>query len=268
MANIIKKKEEVMVYEDDAGTGFEGTSSSELSVPFLNILQPNSPQVQDSDPPGAKAGMLFNTVSREIMDGEEGGVVFLPCHKQGPLWVEWVPRGRGGGFVGVHKPDEQAVKDAKPAVHPDTGLPTRKLRMGQNELVETFYMYGLILSPDGTEASGFAVISFTSTKIKPYRDWVTSMYTLKGRPPIFANRGRIKTVRQKNDEGMYFTFRIEPLRETWASSLIDPKKEAHLLVKAREFREMVGSGLASAAFETEDSEGSADGAMDDSDLPF
>lgn len=255
-------------YGDDAGSGFEGTSGSDLSVPFLGILQSNSPQVEDQDPTGAASGMLFNTVTRELIDGETG-VCFLPCFKEGPVWVEWIPRINGGGFVGMHDPESDAVKNGEQIMHPETGKPTRKLRHGENELVETFYIYGLILDETGAETMGFAVISFTSTKIKPYRDWITAMYTLKGKPPIFANRAFVRTTKQKNDAGTFYNFRIDPLADTWRDSLINPAEQGHLLTEAKEFAEMVKSGMARAAFETENSaDGAGNPSADGEDPPF
>ncbi len=253
-------------YGDDAGAGFEGTTSADLSVPFLGILQSNSPQVEDDDPKGAKSGMLFNTVTREMIDGEEGHV-FLPCHKE-MAFVEWVPREKGGGFVGLHDPNGDVVKEA---VANNDGERFGKLFVGENELSETHYAYGLLLDEEGLESIGFGVISFTSTKIKPFKDWVTAMYTLKGKPPLFANRGRIRTVKQKNGLGTFYNFRIDPFATTWRESLINPKEQSDLLQEARDFRDMVTSGMARASFETERAaSGGSAGAADDSETepPF
>lgn len=255
-------------YGEAAGKGFEDTTAADLSVPFLSILQANSPQVADENPKGAKQGQLFNTVTKELIEGD-AGIVFMPCHKEGPVWVEWVPRTAGGGFVGLHAPESpevEAAKQAEPILN-DQGKPTRKLRHGDNELIETYYVYGLVLDAEGTNVLGFAVISFTSTKIKPYRDWITSMYMIKGKPPIFANRARISTNREKNEYGTFFNFQIEPLRETWTSSLVNPVEERELLQEGMDFAEMVVSGMARAAYESQDAAG---GGGDDSDgkVPF
>lgn len=254
-------------YGQDAGTGFEGTKGSDLSIPFLAILQSNSPQVEEGTVEGAKPGMLFNTVTGELIDGAEG-FVFLPVHKE-HAYVEWVPRTKGGGFVALHDPDDQLIRDAKAASDQTFG---RIPLDNGNELTETHYVYGLILDADGGSTVSFGVISFTSTKIKPYRDWFTSMYTLKGRPPLFANRARIKTTKQKNEKGTYFNFHIEPLRKanerlSWIASLIDPKTEAHLLDEAKDFRDMVMNGVARAAFETQAAT-TGDGSEGDGDAPF
>ena len=251
-------------YGEDAGAGFEGTTTADLSIPFIGILQSNSPQVEEKDPEGAESGMLFNTVTRELFKGDEG-IVFLPCHKE-MAYVEWIPRDKGGGFVGLHDADSQEVRDA---IQDNGGKRVGRLAIGENELIETHYVYGLVLNDSGDLPIGFAVISFTSTKIKPFRDWTTAMYTLRGKPPMFANRARIKTVKQANDRGKFYNFRIEPLKDSWVESLINPASERELLEEAKGFRDSVTNGLARAAFETERAAGDGGGGADTGDdAPF
>ena len=269
-------------YGDDAGAGFEGTKSSDLSVPFLAILQSNSPQVVDKDPEGCESGQLFNTVTRQTWSGEGAnaeGVAFIPVHKE-QVYVEWVPRIKGGGMVQMHDPNGEVVAAA---IEANDGKAYGKLQCpdsrpdasagDMNDLVETFYVYGLFLDVDGVSTTGFGVLSFTSTKIKPYRDWITAMYTLKGKPPIFANRAIIRTVKQKNDSGTFFNFRIDPFKKTWTESLINPAENADLLNEARDFCDMVVSGMAKADFASQNAaSGSGDGpegaSGDAEDAPF
>ena len=240
-------------YGDHAGVGFEGTTGKDLSVPFLSVLQANSQQVEKEDPEGSKSGMLYNTVTKELFDGKEG-LPFLPCHKE-EAFVEWKPD--RGGLVGMHDPSGEVVKAA---IEANDGEVFGKLMHGENDLDQTYYVYGLFLDPAGLESVGFGVMSFSSTKIRPYRDWITSMYTLKGKPPMFANRAIIRTVRQENTSGVFWNFRIDPLKETWRKSLIDPVAEQSLLEEGNDFREMVVSGMARAAWETQDTSGNdADG---------
>jgi len=242
-------------YGADAGAGFEGTSGADLSIPFISILQSNSPQVEE-DGDRYKPGQMVNTVTGDIIEGDVSkqapGQAFLPVHKE-TAYVEWVPRDKGGGFVGLHDPNGDVVKAAIAA---NGGSRIGKLMLDNgNELIETHYIYGLLLDEAGETTTGFAVVSFTSTKIKPYRDFTTAMYTLKGRPPMFANRAVLKTVKQKNEKGSFFNFKIEPLKGSWAESLINPGTEAALLEEAKGFRDMVTSGMARAAFETQNNTG-------------
>ena len=65
---------EEMLYED-SGAGAEGITSQDLMVPRISILQSPSPQVNKRDGKyvqGAEVGFIYNTVSNEVVDGEEG----------------------------------------------------------------------------------------------------------------------------------------------------------------------------------------------------
>ncbi len=243
-------------YGDAGGAGFEDTKGTDLSIPFLNVLQSNSPEVQQSKDGSVRIGMIKNTVTGEVVNGDDG-FVFCPVHKE-EAFVEWIPRLAGGGFVGLHDPASSEVQDAIEANGgriPKKGADGKKipLKIGDNELVETYYMYGLILNDEGTVANGFAVIAFTSTKIKPYRDFLTSMYMLKGKPPMYANRARFKTNVQTNDAGTFANFEISALNDTWGSSLIPPGDE--LLEDSSRFRDMVLNGLARADFSNQQDDG-------------
>jgi len=230
-------------YGQDAGAGFEQVKATDLAVPFINVVQALSKIVEEG---GATAGQLFNTVTGEFIEGDVG-VAFVPCHKE-EAFVEWVPREKGGGFVGLHAPDSEVVKKA---IETNGGKRFGDLKVGENDLIETHYVYGLVLDEEGNP-DGFAVVAFTSTKIKVFRNWLTAMYTLKGKPPMFANRARIKTVKQKSKQHTFYNLKIEPLKGSWGDSLINPQTEAALLTAARDFQQMVVSGLARAAFETQD----------------
>ena len=241
-------------YGDDAHAGFEGTTGADLSIPFFNVLQSNSKQVEEGVPEGAKAGQLFNTVTGELIDGTVG-FPFLPVHKD-RAYVEWIPRTKGGGFVGLYDVNSEEVADA---IKRNGGKKFGKLTIGENELIDTKYVYGLVLDTDLVTSVGFGVLAFTSTKMKIHDKWLTSMYTLKGRPPMFANRAIIRTQKEKNEKGSFFNLLITPARETWITSLINPATEGDLLREAKEFREMVLSGMARAAFETQGATGDQGG---------
>ncbi|HSH65320.1 MAG TPA: hypothetical protein VLB84_05840, partial [Bacteroidia bacterium] len=55
--------------ESDFGAGFEDASQNSFSIPILRILQDQSPQVKRHNEKyieGAKPGMIFNTVTKEV----------------------------------------------------------------------------------------------------------------------------------------------------------------------------------------------------------
>lgn len=213
---------------DEVGSGFEDIQQSELSIPFLAVLQPTSPQVNDESLPDVRAGMLFNTVTREA----KKEIIFVPVHKT-LSYMEWTPRDKQGGLIGSHEPQSDIVVKAKLA----SGKTFGKLTTPDgNELVETHYLYGLILDAEGTSVDGFAVMPFKSTHIKAMKNLMTSILTLKGKPPMFVNRLRIKTSQQKNEKGTFYVPSIEPFRKTFLESLINVETEGHLLREAVDFR--------------------------------
>lgn len=240
-------------YGEYAHAGFEGTTINDLSIPFINVLQPMSPEVADQQIEGARVGDLLNSVTKEIL---KQPLIVIPVYKEAAV-VEWVPRTKGGGLVDRHELDSQVFKEAI-AKNGGSRIPPKdadgkrisfKSPAG-NDLVETYYVYCLIMDETGTESEGYCVLSFSSTKIKVHKDWMTSMYTIKGRPPIFANRCKISTIKENRDSGMSFNYKITPMNDSWRTSLIDPNENMALLKEAKDFGDMIEQGLARADFES------------------
>lgn len=242
-------------YGADAHAGFEGTTIADLSIPFIKIMQSNSPEVEDELIPGIKSGDLINSVSKEIL---KQPLVVQPVFKEAAI-VEWVPRNKGGGLAGRHEPDSEmflnAIEKNGGSRIPPKDADGKRIPFKSpdgNDLVETYYIYCLMMDATGEEIEGFCVLSFASTNIKVYKDWLTSMYTLKGAPPIYANRCKVSTAKQKNESGTFYTFSIGPLNETYRTSLINPgtPEGQSLLTEGRDFAKMIDNGLARADFDS------------------
>lgn len=242
-------------YGESKHEGFEDTKITDLSIPFISVMQSNSQLVEDEDHP-AKSGDLVNSVTGEVVPQP---IILQPIHKD-HLWAEWTPRSKGGGRGDSHEDGSDIVKkilDANggsriPPENADGQRMPFKTPDGM-DLIETHYVYCLILDETGSESIGYCVLPFSSTKIKVQKDWWTSMYTIKGSPPLIANRVRVSTTKQTAKGKTFYNLSIRPFAETWIKSLINPGDEAgmSLLTGAREFREMIEGGLAKAATETE-----------------
>lgn len=241
-------------YADYAGAGFENQTSDDYSIPFLQILQALSPQLQEND--SLRQGMILNTVTGEVWDGKKG-IAFVPATTQ-HVYVEWKPRDAGGGFVGIHEVNSDLVNHAK-AASAEYG---KYSTPDGNELIETFYVYGIALDDDGNASE--AVLAFSSTKIKKYKGWMTKAKTIQiplpdGRripAPLFAHRYRLKTVSDKNNKGQFFN---------WDAIAFDGEnaQQARLLPddplfqSAVNIKSMIEQGKARAAYESQ-APGSAD----------
>ena len=118
MANEVTKRSATNValsdFEEFGSLGFEETRTEDMAVPFLRILAQLSPQVNKREGAyveGAEAGMIFNTVSNKVYDGEKG-VQVIPCYYN-RRFVEWAPREKGGGYFGSYHPDDPMIVTGK-----------------------------------------------------------------------------------------------------------------------------------------------------------
>lgn len=252
---------------DDAA-GFEGMTQEDFNIPFLVILQKGSKQVDEdsgSRIEGAKAGMFYNTVTGELYDGK-AGIRFIPCHRD-HQFVEWIPRDDGGGFVGTFKPEDPRVV----ALRADQGK-FGKLTIvndgDEHDLVETFYVFGILLKEDGSQE--YVVLSFSSTQIKAYKNWMTTarnQTVMEGNRritvPLFGHVYRITTIPQENKKGSWQGFRIVFDGKSASEARLDQASEEYQAGKS--FRDLAVSGVVKAAMDTVDqadpSQGDGDGEM-------
>mgnify|MGYP003673549726 FL=1 len=259
MANQVAKKEDapLAISDDDlfafAGQGVEDLKTDDLAIPFINILQSNSPQISKREGKyitGAEAGMLFNTVTNELFDGLDG-VDVIPCAYQRTL-VEWVPRDMEGGFVASHNPESGILSGSVKNERGQDILPNG------NYLANTAAHYVILLSKIYGPTQ--AVISMTSTQLKKSRRWNTQMVsqtmTLPDgsiKPmPSFAKAYKLKTMAESNKHGNWFGYDIGEHRS--ASS-----QEFHL---GASFYNAVMSGTIKAASPEQEQGTSSD------DVPF
>ncbi len=247
-------------YEDlDFGAEDE-VEAHELSIPFFAILQSNSPEVEEQTIEGAKAGMIFNTVTKELYPN---GVFVLPVKKD-YKFVQWIPRTRGGGFAGAHDPKSELVATAIKANDGSVfGQLTTPGENGDDDLVETKFMNIIHYDPETALPLGFGIVSFSKTKIKPYNDWVTSMRLIT---PKVKNRvvigARIGTIKQTNPKGTFYNYLIRPGGPNWKDSLLERPRMDAILLEAKGFQDMLKSGMATPDFASTKADG------DDGEAPF
>jgi hypothetical protein len=213
-------------YGEYAGAGFENQTNEDVSIPFLGVLQPQSPEMIGSAQeriPGGSLGRLFNTVTKELYPEE--GIVFQPVDTK-HVFVEWKPKAQGGGIVATHQIDSPVVENAKAASEK-----FGKYKVGQNDLVETFYVLGLLHRSVGVDEAIVTppepiMLAFTSTKIKVYKGIMTRLRSMKGAIPLFAHRVRIKGVTEQNTAGTFGNFHIEPLVGNDVQKSLIPARKA------------------------------------------
>jgi hypothetical protein len=204
---------EVEVYDfgNDAGAGLQNVTADEMRLPWLTLLQSNSPQVSKPEDqggvPGARAGMIYNALTGDLYDGKVGLVIVPVVRDQ--KYIEYVPRDEGGGLVAIYEPDEPLVLRLR-AEHGKFGkLPTED----GNEVVQTFSL-GVIAVPEGRAPFG-AMVGFKSKGIQAYQGLVQRALDCRYQtangpvcPPLWAHRWRLRAVWEENKKGQYYKWNL------------------------------------------------------------
>jgi len=181
--------------------------SRDIAIPYINILQSGSPQINPSKAEhveGAKVGQFYNTVTQEVSDT----IQVVPALYQ-LRYVEWKPREQGGGFVEAHNADSGILSQTK-----RDGMTKKDVLPSGNYIATTAYHYVMVLDKDGSYSQ--AVISMTSTQLKKSRRWNSLMLTQKIKgpsgmftPPTYSMVYKLSTVSESNDRGSWFGYQIE-----------------------------------------------------------
>lgn len=217
---------------DGAPTGYEGADAKDLTTPFMAILQTNSKALVEGHAKfakGAKAGMFMNTGTGELYAGSTGfGLVPLRIDH---CVVEWEGEAGNGRFAARHEIDSPVYKSAleRFEANPDPKKTLSKdvKHTDGHALVETYYLWALVLGEDGMTPVGGAILPFKSTNISIYRKQVyTRLQSFKGtggkQPPLYVHRLRCTLASEPRPKGISFNYRFEPLKGSIVDSLIDP----------------------------------------------
>lgn len=182
----------------DADDGMEDAGADAYAIPFVALLQSGSPQVKrgsGAQLEGAAEGMIFNTVSEELFDGDEGIDVVPVYYRQ--AFVEWVPRDSGGGFVQEFAPGEE------PPYKRDEDTGRDKLGNG-NDIVDTRYHYCLLLKKDGSFEP--VVITMTSTQVKKSRRWMFNIRSTQVGGKRVKMHGQVWNLRSVTEQKDQYTW--------------------------------------------------------------
>ena len=232
--NVVKKEDNLPtanLFEADAQNGLENMEQQDLALPFLRILGQLSPQVNKRDAKyveGAEPGMIYNTVTGELYDGEKG-INVIPAHYKRE-YVEWQDRGEGAGApVGVHAATSAIIQEAN---RDSTGKD--RLKNG-NYLENTASYFVIVCKEDSAET---ALITMKSTQLKVSRTWNSMMSGLKlqGKnglfnPPSFSQVYKLTVTRESSKDYTWGGWVIEFVE------VLNPSKNLKTLQSTQAFYE-------------------------------
>lgn len=235
-----------------AGGGMEETTADSYAIPFLAILQKGSPQVDEasgSQIKGAKAGMLFDTVSKAMFPGDKGIELVQAHYKR--VWLRWGARDAGGGFKGEIAPEALAkmrndgqikevkgrsyIADKNGDIDPDDS----------DRVVDTRVHY--MLQVDRKKKTfRRCVLSLSSTQVRKSKDLMSMFADLRLEengseycPATYQSIIKLTTVPEKNDQGTWYGANFEIIDQ-----FDDP--EDPIFLAAEQFKEAVKTGIVGA----------------------
>ena len=251
MANAVKKKEatnitqfDPSIFEKDANQGLGNLGMDDLAIPFLRILSDTSPQIKKRDPlyiEGAESGMIYNTLTKDIFDGEVG-VKVIPCAYQ-RQYIEWADRGEGSGApVNIYPAESDILSKT-------TRDDQKKDRLANGNYIEdTANHYCLVIDNEGTTSQ--VLIAMKSTQRKKSKRWNSLMLGLKMKgvnglftPPSYSHVYLLKTIAESNNLGEWFG---------WDITRVGPVENVDTYTHAKAFAESVAKGEVKVKHEDED----------------
>lgn len=242
----VTKKEEAALpipmeeLEALSGQGFEEADKDSYAIPFLRILQPTSPQVDEEGPAyvdGAKPGLFFNTVTGEIYGKE---IQVIPIHYARDF-VEWKPNREG--YVKSHGNDPRILDRVVQIDDKNNSI------LDNGNIIQDTRNHFVLLADN--LGLGPIIMSMNSTGIRHSKKWMSLMNALripgsdKG-APMFAGVWGINTVRNSNDDGTWHQIGDRNMTAVEFKNWVDKNQ----LEAAQEFRALVTSGEAHADYDS------------------
>ena len=262
-----KKNTEVSsdVMDDIFASAGEGASfeASELQIPFIRLAQQMSPELNKKDAKyiaGLSAGDMFNTLTQQSYDGEEG-VSVVPCYIT-TKYLEFVDRDSGGGYVGEIDPSDPILKRTE-----KDG--TKDMLPNGNQVVTSDQYYCLVLDDEGSFEP--AVIDMKVTQLKVSRRWKTQIAMNKAKNPktgqlqvlpVFSTIWKLTTVDETNRRNETYA--------NYAVQKVGMIEDRDIFAEAKSFRESIMAGEVKAAKDPDHAAGGGKSGDEngDNEIPF
>ena len=244
-----KKKAEVIAFNPDmfsadAGAGLTDLGTEDLAMPFLRILQKTSPELDEID---ARAGDIYNTVTKEVLNGSDGCRVINCAYRL--EHIEWEPLGQGSKApfniypVGAMLPETFRNDDEKDF--------NDYVVDGDGRYLERTAQH-YVLTIDGEGMTQQALVSMKTTQFKKSKQWNSALKSAKMKdsngtlfvPPRFAQIFRLKTHKEENKKGSWFGWEIS--KEGYI-------EDANLYAEAKMFAESINAGQVNVQHQREES---------------
>jgi len=221
---------DLSIIAQDAGQGISEVNMETTQIPFLKILSSMSPQTKKAKGEyieGAEEGMIFNTVTEELHDGNEG-ITVVPCYFE-PVALEWTDRGTGSSAPIVHPVDTELWNKTKKDADGKARLPEGTY------LERTHNHYCLLANREGLTSQ--VLISMKVSGLSKSRKWNSLVLSAKVKngeqvinPPSWYYSYNLTTKAQNNDKGDWYGWDIKR-SDVVSAQVYEEAKRFHSAVK-------------------------------------
>ena len=216
-----------ILFREDAEKGFENVRQESLALPILKLLQNSSGEAQKRNQnyvEGAEPGMLLNTVTKRLYNGDTG-INVVPCYYK-LEYQEWADFGTGSG-----RP-EQIYADDSDIISKTTKDGGKDRLSNGNYILTVHQNYVLIVGDDAVET---ALISMSSSQGKISRKWQSlqmsqTMTDANGTytPASFSHIYNLSSVLNTGKGNQWYGYAVKTVGPVTDPSLYQRAKDFHL----------------------------------------
>ena len=216
-----------ILFREDAEKGFENVRQESLALPILKLLQNSSGEAQKRNQnyvEGAEPGMLLNTVTKRLYNGDTG-INVIPCYYK-LEYQEWADFGTGSG-----RP-EQIYADDSDIISKTTKDGGKDRLSNGNYILTVHQNYVIIVGDDAVET---ALISMSSSQGKISRKWqslqmsqtvtdATGTFT----PASFSHIYNLSSVLNTGKGNQWYGYAVKTVGPVTDSNLYQRAKDFHM----------------------------------------
>ena len=212
---------------EDAEKGFENVRQESLALPILKLLQNSSGEAQKRNQnyvEGAEPGMLLNTVTKRLYNGDTG-INVIPCYYK-LEYQEWADFGTGSG-----RP-EQIYADDSDIISKTTRDGNKDRLSNGNYILTVHQNYVLIVGDDAVET---ALISMSASQGKVSKKWESLQLSQvmtddKGSfiPASFSYIYNLSSVLNSGKGNQWYGYAVKTVGEVKDPSLYQRAKDFHM----------------------------------------
>jgi len=179
----------------------EGVYENELIIPRAKLMQPTSPELSENE--DLRQGMVANSVTLQ-----ECPQKFIPIKKEAK-WIRFNPlKSTDLGFDSNYKPGS-IIWQSKDPDSPEVKSEGYFGPQGEPPLATKFLNFFVIFEGQFVpNIIGFAKTSYNAGK------QLLSLARYSGENALFSRKYVLKTLKQQNDKGVYYVFKIAQAGKT------------------------------------------------------